>query len=205
MYKTYPIKTPPFLNTNQYSDVPQNILDRYKTAEAETQELANAHNQAFNTYKIILTIIENHDYMKKCYEEIRQINIESSRRPYTDEERKEIDNIHNKMEDYKKAQRPDIDALKNDYLLKHKKTQKAWLYLEKQRTAIRTLFPYVAPVSETTDNEVLQCSICTTNKKDRVLPCGHLYCSVCVSKCKSTCPTCKKHFEPKNVIRVYLE
>jgi hypothetical protein len=205
MYKVYPIACVRFLNTNQYSNVPQHILDRYKTEEDEAQILANAHNRAFNSYRIILNALENHDIMHKWREDIRKINIESKQRPYTDLEREQINIINDKMQDYIKAQRPDIDDLKNQYLIRREKTLKAFYNLEKLRASIRLLFPYVSPVSETTDNEILQCSICATNKKDRVTPCGHMYCSTCITKCKGTCPNCKKHFDIKKVIRVYID
>lgn len=60
-------------------------------------------------------------------------------------------------------------------------------------------------VGTPTDEEHLQCAYCCVNKKDRVIPCGHLICCVCLDKLpKDECPNCKKAFHKSFVIKVYL-
>jgi len=66
------------------------------------------------------------------------------------------------------------------------------------------LFPPL--VGTPTDIEAITCCVCATNKKDRVLPCGHSYCCVCVDKLSNDCkcPECKTVFDKLRVIKIYL-
>eukprot|EP01083_Nonionella_stella_P050973 135385_1 len=47
------------------------------------------------------------------------------------------------------------------------------------------------------------CAICTVNKKQFVLPCGHIFCAKCVHKLK-VCAFCKKSFNKSQTFKVFL-
>lgn len=68
-------------------------------------------------------------------------------------------------------------------------------------------------LTEPTECEAIQCSLCMTNKKNINLSCGHAYCSDCV-KCQAevqkwavdpinrTCPDCRQ--QVKSISKLFL-
>jgi len=75
---------------------------------------------------------------------------------------------------------------------------------ERFRTAVYILYDLPEPEAEKTDIPEKQCAICMEYKKDHVLPCGHVFCGVCIPKMKSRCcPNCKKSFEKNKVIKMF--
>jgi hypothetical protein len=52
--------------------------------------------------------------------------------------------------------------------------------------------------NDSTSKRVNMCSVCTTHKINICLnPCGHTFCSKCVSKMDSTCGMCRSHYQTK--------
>ena len=47
------------------------------------------------------------------------------------------------------------------------------------------------------------CSICTTNRKQYALSCGHIYCGTCINR-MNTCAFCKKRVEKSKMIKIFL-
>ena len=47
------------------------------------------------------------------------------------------------------------------------------------------------------------CSVCMDKKKDKVLDCGHLYCSECVNRLES-CPTCRADIDKDKIRTVFI-
>merc|ERR1712083_275636 len=45
------------------------------------------------------------------------------------------------------------------------------------------------------------CSICTTNRKQYALPCGHIYCKTCITK-MVCCAFCKKVVDERKMIKI---
>jgi hypothetical protein len=76
--------------------------------------------------------------------------------------------------------------------------------MERYRSAARRLITIPEVKGVATDDETKQCTICTVNIKDNALPCGHVYCVECVAKMTCVCPTCKKVFLRKDVIKLYM-
>ena len=71
------------------------------------------------------------------------------------------------------------------------------------RKAVYILYELPVVKGVATDDETKQCCVCKENLKDHTLPCGHIYCIECIEKIKTTCPTCKKGFLKKSVIKLY--
>ena len=72
---------------------------------------------------------------------------------------------------------------------------------------VRTMFDVFNPpvVPTPTDVEAIQCFICATNKKDRVLNCGHSYCCACVRDIPNNkCPDCNTEIEKSKIIKLFL-
>jgi len=72
---------------------------------------------------------------------------------------------------------------------------------------VRTMFDVFNPpvVPTPTDIEAIQCFICATNKKDRVLNCGHSYCCACVRDITNNkCPDCNTQIEKSKIIKLFL-
>lgn len=41
---------------------------------------------------------------------------------------------------------------------------------------------------------LLECQVCMTSRKDRILYCGHAFCNSCIGLSKNCCPVCRRHF-----------
>ena len=55
---------------------------------------------------------------------------------------------------------------------------------------------------------LVNCSVCETNQKEQVLPCGHMLCNNClktqISSRMRNCPTCRKKFSEKQPLKIFL-
>jgi len=58
------------------------------------------------------------------------------------------------------------------------------------------------------DEEPNICTICCSEKKNRMLPCGHVFCETCVAGFRQNsmaCPNCKRKIAFGQVKTVYLD
>jgi hypothetical protein len=209
----YPHSIPVFTKNTHHS-APDDITERYATQKVSVEKALELREFYWAKYQVAKDKAEEDDSIKQLKKQKTEfIDNRPLGSTYQNVELQEIfktyytnlRNLETKISRQLEIIDPDIPNLRADYSHQVDESRKEYNSLERLRSAIRLLYPIIKPPSEKTENELLQCTICVENKKDRALPCGHLYCSECVKKCKNECPNCKKSFETKKVIRVYID
>lgn len=68
--------------------------------------------------------------------------------------------------------------------------------LTEANSCIREIFNSKKDLSKELEElkKLLECAICMSDRKDRILYCGHAFCHSCVNNSNNRCPLCRKRF-----------